>query len=101
LTGALIGAALLHISRDMSSAVRQDLRCNADRGDLPMSTTETALRASLQEMLDIYWGDGDGILPVPSCIRRAQAALANPPTYWSPLASEHGPQIQPPGTVKV
>jgi hypothetical protein len=34
------------------------------------------LKASLAEMIGIYWGDGDGIDPPPSCIVRAQAALA-------------------------
>lgn len=36
----------------------------------------TELKISLAEMVLIYWGDGDGIEPAPSCIQRAQAALA-------------------------
>lgn len=35
------------------------------------------LRASLSEMLGIYWGEGDGQYPEPSCIIRAQAALSD------------------------
>lgn len=34
-----------------------------------------ALRASLTEMLEVYWGSGDGHEPPPSCILRARAAL--------------------------
>lgn len=34
------------------------------------------LKSCLAEMLSIYWGDGDGIHPPPSCIQRAQAVLA-------------------------
>lgn len=37
----------------------------------------TELKISLAEMVLIYWGDGDGIEPAPSCIQRAQAALAD------------------------
>jgi len=33
------------------------------------------LKASLTEMLGIYWGEGDGEEPLPGCIQRAQAAL--------------------------
>ena len=33
------------------------------------------LKASLAEMVRIYWGEGDGIHPPPACIQRAQAAL--------------------------
>lgn len=33
------------------------------------------LKASLSEMLGIYWGEGDGEEPLPACIQRAQAAL--------------------------
>jgi hypothetical protein len=33
------------------------------------------LKASLAEMLGIYWGEGDGIEPAPQCIQRAWAAL--------------------------
>jgi hypothetical protein len=35
-----------------------------------------ALVASLEEMMGVYWGDGDGELPEPGCILRARAALA-------------------------
>ena len=34
------------------------------------------LKASLAEMIGIYWGEGDGIEPAPMCIQRAWAALA-------------------------
>jgi hypothetical protein len=34
------------------------------------------LKASLAEMVDIYWGEGDGQEPAPICIQRAEAALA-------------------------
>jgi hypothetical protein len=34
------------------------------------------LKASLTEMLGIYWGEGDGEEPPPACIQRAQAALS-------------------------
>lgn len=33
------------------------------------------LKFSLSEMLEIYWGDGDGEEPLPACIIRAQSAL--------------------------
>lgn len=33
------------------------------------------LKASLAEMVGIYWGEGDGIHPAPQCIKRAWAAL--------------------------
>lgn len=35
------------------------------------------LKASLAEMVAIYWGDGDGHEPAPKCIQRAEAALAD------------------------
>lgn len=34
------------------------------------------LKASLAEMVAIYWGEGDGHEPPPACIQRAQAALS-------------------------
>ena len=34
------------------------------------------LRKSLQEMVSVYWGDGDGIHPPPTCIQNAMSALA-------------------------
>lgn len=37
--------------------------------------TITELKASLAEMVGIYWGEGDGIHPAPKCIQRAWAAL--------------------------
>jgi hypothetical protein len=33
------------------------------------------LKASLAEMLSIYWGAGDGYEPIPACIQRAETAL--------------------------
>jgi hypothetical protein len=33
------------------------------------------LKASLAEMVGIYWGDGDGIEPPPACIIRATKIL--------------------------
>ena len=33
------------------------------------------LKASLAEMVEIYWGEGDGHDAPPACIQRAQAAL--------------------------
>lgn len=33
------------------------------------------MKASLAEMLSIYWGAGDGQEPLPACIQRAQAAM--------------------------
>ena len=33
------------------------------------------LKASLAEMLSIYWGAGDGEEPIPACIQRAETAL--------------------------
>lgn len=36
----------------------------------------TELKGSLAEMVDIYWGEGDGFDPAPACIIRAQRALA-------------------------
>ena len=35
------------------------------------------LKSSLAEMLSIYWGKGDGQEPLPACILRAEAALAD------------------------
>ena len=35
----------------------------------------TELEASLQEMITVYWGDGDGYDPPPACIQRAQAVV--------------------------
>ena len=34
------------------------------------------LLASLKEMLEIYWGEGDGELPEPVCIQNARAAIS-------------------------
>jgi len=34
------------------------------------------LLASVNELLAIYWGDGDGQQPEPECILRARAALS-------------------------
>ena len=34
------------------------------------------LKASLAEMLGIYWGEGDGEEPPPACIQRAMSALS-------------------------
>lgn len=36
-----------------------------------------ALRIALQNMIDIYWADGDGQLPEPKCIIDARLALAS------------------------
>jgi hypothetical protein len=33
------------------------------------------LEAALLEMVEIYWGEGDGIHSPPACIQRAQALL--------------------------
>ena len=33
------------------------------------------LLAELQNMIDVYWGEGDGEEPPPDCIQRAQAAI--------------------------
>lgn len=32
-------------------------------------------RDALKEMLEVYWGTGDGQVPPPACVTRAQAAL--------------------------
>lgn len=34
------------------------------------------LRAAVRELLEVYWGNGDGQEPEPGCIIRAKAALA-------------------------
>jgi hypothetical protein len=34
------------------------------------------LKASLAEMVEIYWGEGDGHEPPPAYIQRAQSALS-------------------------
>lgn len=36
-----------------------------------------ALVKALENMIAIYWGDGDGELPEPVCIQEARAALAS------------------------
>ena len=36
-----------------------------------------ALVRALEEMIEVYWGDGDGELPEPHCIQNARAALAS------------------------
>lgn len=40
------------------------------------AVTMEAIRASLAEMLSVYWGAGDGQEPPPACIQNAQRALA-------------------------
>lgn len=55
------------ISRSID-AKHEELRAAHERID--------QLKTSLAEMVDVYWGEGDGIDPPPHCILRAQAALA-------------------------
>lgn len=37
---------------------------------------QDALVKALEQMIEVYWADGDGELPEPQCIQDARAALA-------------------------
>lgn len=46
---------------------------NGDEDCLPLTAH---LVSSVQELIDVYWGRGDGRGPMPQCIQRAHAAIA-------------------------
>lgn len=58
---------------DPSSVVRSSGHCPEELKAAHEMIDE--LKASLSEMVGIYWGEGDGIEPAPMCIQRAWEAL--------------------------
>jgi len=52
------------------------LKHEAPKGALATTPTAANLVASLREMLDCYWGEGDGE-PAPQFIRQAQLLVEN------------------------
>jgi len=46
------------------------------------------LKACLKEMINVYWGDGDGHGQAPGCIRRAKSALVRAGYAIEPIEDE-------------
>lgn len=59
-------------AREADGSLSPRVETDMQRG----ATAIEALRVSLNEMIEVYWADGDGEMPEPACIQNARAALA-------------------------
>jgi hypothetical protein len=62
-------------SREVAMTFRDGFRPDEQKANAHLLAAAPNLLASLREMLEAYWGEGDGS-PPPEFIKRAQAAIA-------------------------